>query len=113
MTSADGGVCTDYSDSFTMMTSQDQARLLATIKEVPGGQPLQCGLFGSISGPRTLPLRHGIVAVIDEREDQFGRCHSSRKCDGTARCEYGRAGVKLRPGRRHENLIAHHLFSSG
>ncbi len=36
MTSADGGVCTDYSDSFTMMTSQDQARLLATIKEVPG-----------------------------------------------------------------------------
>lgn len=37
MTSADGGVCTDYSDSFTMMTSQDQARLLATIKEVPGG----------------------------------------------------------------------------
>ncbi|WP_368518361.1 hypothetical protein [Rhizobium sp.] len=37
MISADGGACTGHSHSFTMMTSQDQARLLATIKKVAGG----------------------------------------------------------------------------
>ncbi len=36
MISADGGACTGHSHSFTMMTSQDQARLLATIKKVTG-----------------------------------------------------------------------------